>query len=113
MPNLSHADQMRNPALDQRLPALRATLLAQRRFRIDQLATLHDQPHVGPLDEITEALTEAAIAVLADIETALRHIERGDYGRCQQCLTGEIPVEWLAVLPTASLCPDCLQAGAS
>jgi RNA polymerase-binding transcription factor DksA len=96
--------------LDERLPTLRATLLAQRGFRLDQLAALRARPQSEPPDEVIDALTEAAETVLADIETALAQIERGDYGRCQQCRSGEIPVEWLAVLPTASLCPDCLQA---
>jgi len=111
MPDLFPAVPTHSTMLDERLPALRARLLAQRQFRLDQLATLDaaTEPH----DEIDQALHDAARSVLADIETALGHIARGDYGRCQSCLTAEIPIEWLAVLPTAALCPDCLQARAN
>jgi RNA polymerase-binding transcription factor DksA len=108
MPNLSHADPSRSAALDQRLPLLRSQLRTQRQFRLDQLAALEAQPH--PLDEVSQALTDAAISVLTDIDIALMHIDLGDYGHCRQCLVAEIPLEWLMILPTAALCPDCLNA---
>jgi RNA polymerase-binding transcription factor DksA len=114
MPYLTHsAGPTGNAALERRLPILRARLISQREFRIDQLAALYARPAMArtqPIDEVYEALIEAAEAVLADINTALGHIEQGDYGRCRQCLTAEIPIEWLAILPTAAFCPDCLQA---
>jgi RNA polymerase-binding transcription factor DksA len=114
VPYLTHsAVPTGNAALEQRLPMLRARLLGQREFRIDQLAALYARPVMTrsePMDEVYEALIEAAEAVLADINTALGHIDQGDYGRCRQCLTAEIPLEWLAILPTAAFCPDCLQA---
>jgi DnaK suppressor protein len=116
MPNLSHADPSRSGPLDERLPVLRAQLLSQRQFRLDQLAALGARPHHDrpePLDEVSEALMDAARSVLADIDTALLHIDLGDYGYCRQCLVAEIPVEWLTILPTAALCPDCLNASIS
>ncbi|MCZ4119957.1 TraR/DksA family transcriptional regulator [Streptomyces sp. H39-S7] len=43
---------------------------------------------------------------LADLDRALARLERGDYGRCEQC-GAPIPVERLEVRPAASTCVHC------
>jgi DnaK suppressor protein len=44
-----------------------------------------------------------------EVESALRRIEEGTYGKCERC--GEtIPAERLEALPTARLCVSCKQA---
>ena len=108
------------PSLSASLPALRARLQEQRRFRIEQLASLESiQPFPvnaryrrgGSGDsrahrEITAALTVAARQALADIETALYRMRSGRYGACLRC-SAAIPLEHLEALPEVKLCPDC------
>jgi RNA polymerase-binding protein DksA len=43
---------------------------------------------------------------LAGVEAALERIANGSYGRCENC-GGEIGLERLEALPTATLCIDC------
>jgi DnaK suppressor protein len=43
---------------------------------------------------------------LLHIETALRRIETGTFGTCEEC-DEEIPVKRLRVRPDATLCLDC------
>lgn len=61
--------------------------------------------------EIFEREKNAALIVvlerrLIDIETALRAIEKGDYGVCTRC-GNAIEVERLEVKPDATLCLNC------
>ena len=44
----------------------------------------------------------------ADILTALRKIDDGTYGKCENC-GQEIPVERLEAVPAATLCVTCKQ----
>jgi DnaK suppressor protein len=106
-----------NAALDEHLPAIRAMLLEQRRFRIDQLHTRDttaDEHHVDVLDasadnarvEVSAAVQAAARLALDDIEAALHRMEIGRYGHCARC-AADIPVERLLAIPQAPLCMNC------
>jgi len=44
--------------------------------------------------------------VLADIAAALERLEKGTFGRCEEC-GGEIPEARLRVLPYARFCVEC------
>jgi RNA polymerase-binding transcription factor DksA len=97
------------------LPELRTALEQQRRFRVDQLDDLAveaasprstaDEPRI----QVTTALTLAAMAALVDIDAALRRLDRGSYGRCEQCRTA-IPLERLEILPMSRYCMRCQRA---
>jgi RNA polymerase-binding protein DksA len=52
------------------------------------------------------ALLERARRRLADVETAMRAVEAGTYGRCEIC-GREIAAERLAARPAARSCIDC------
>ncbi|MGH3367962.1 MAG: TraR/DksA family transcriptional regulator [Nocardioidaceae bacterium] len=95
------------------LKALRTELEQQRSFRVRQLEELAATTRRDSAEAIEEAtrqvalaLTEAATAVLAEIDAALERIERGRYGRCGRCGT-DIPLQRLQALPMASLCMPC------
>lgn len=82
----------------------------QRAFRINQLIQLDVTRPETAADavwkEVHTKLSAGAMAVLADIESALRRIEHGSYGRCQRC--GErMPLGRLTALPMAPLCGPC------
>ena len=97
------------------LATARATLLAQRRFRAQQLRQLGEYaPEVEPdpaRREIHLALRAAARSALRDIDAALRRIRHGNYGRCPTC-GGALSVERLRALPMTSLCGRCQRAAA-
>jgi len=67
-----------------------------------------------PADVATETFEREKSSVLESniedllnkVETALRKIEEGTYGRCEIC-GGEIRPERLEALPYAELCLDC------
>ena len=113
MTPLVHAPQtMERRELAIHLSSLRADLEEQRRFRVHQIKQLGaasiepgsvvDEPH----QQVNVALRAAAIALLADINAALVRIDRGCYGRCEQCDI-DIPLERLQVLPMVKLCMRC------
>ncbi len=92
------------------LPELRDALEEQRRFRLEQLDLIGEVPETGAAmdahDEVALALHAGATAALVDIGKALRRMDTGDYGRCQQCAAA-IALERLEILPAAPLCMDC------
>src|SRR4051794_33468457 len=93
--------------------AARVRLLEQRAFRVEQLADLSRRDSdgvVGPAaEEINAALRVAATAALADLDAALRRIERGTFGRCRRC--GEtLSMARLDAVASASLCGACHRA---
>ncbi|MEU8221127.1 TraR/DksA C4-type zinc finger protein [Kribbella sp. NPDC048915] len=122
----------RNAGLpDHELAALRASLLDQRAFRQEQLATLHRHPPAnatGPADgrtgtgygvtgrvgeqgqaardEVRSYLAVAARIVLADVEAALDRMETGHYGECRSC-RAPIDLARLRVCPQAMHCAEC------
>ena len=97
------------------LPAIRADLDKQRRFRTERLEELAvdavdaaeamataDQNRL----QVTRVLTLAAEAALSEIDAALQRLEEGSYGICERCAE---PIRWerLEVLPMSRLCTPC------
>jgi DnaK suppressor protein len=97
--------------LNSHLPQLRAALLQQRQFRVDQLSELvaREAGSSWATDaerDVSRALRAGAAAALADIETALQRMSTGQYGRCTECET-VISLARLEILPAMSLCMRC------
>jgi RNA polymerase-binding transcription factor DksA len=90
------------------LPELRQALDQQRSFRLEQIAELTRL--VGQLTEaraqVLLTLRRSALSALADIDTALRLMDVGEYGRCRVCASA-LPLSRLEVLPAATLCMEC------
>lgn len=87
---------------------MRAALLEQRDFRLEQLAELSrdDARLGGAIGEVAASLSHAARFALAEIDAALERLRRGVFGRCTAC--GEhIPIGRLEILPMAALCVSC------
>ena len=59
--------------------------------------------------EVHERLRTAARSALADIDEALRRIERGGYGRCHAC-GARLSHARLAAVPMARMCSGCQRA---
>jgi DnaK suppressor protein len=96
--------------LDRHLPALRAALVQQRRFRTEQLADLRAAtPGDAAHEEVVETLRRGARIALTGIELALDRMDRGRYGGCVQC-AAPIPLERLEILPAVALCMTCQHA---
>jgi DnaK suppressor protein len=97
---------------EHQLPAIRAELDQQRRFRTEQLEKLavDAAEAVSTADqnrlEVTRVLTLAAESALDDIDAALQRLEEDSYGICQRCAE---PIAWerLEVLPMSRLCTRC------
>ncbi len=96
----------------------RQTLLEEQAHVVAELNNLRDlmqaevdvEPDEGDT-EIFEREKNAALIVvldrrLLDIETALKAIEKGDYGTCTRC-NNAIELERLEVKPDATLCLNC------
>jgi RNA polymerase-binding protein DksA len=70
------------------------------------------EPDEGDAEIFEREKNAALIAVLerklSDIETALRSIEKGQYGTCERC-GKQIELERLEVKPDATLCLSCQQ----
>lgn len=93
--------------------AIRAELEHQRIFRVQQLKELAVTTRRDSADvteegarQVALALTEAATAVLAEIEATLEHLEGGRYGRCGRCGV-DIPPQRLQAMPMARFCMPC------
>ena len=94
------------------LPAIRADLDQQRRFRSERLEELavDAAEAMATADqnrfEVTRVLTLAAEAALSEIDAALQRLEEGSYGICERCAE---PIRWerLEVLPMSRLCTPC------
>jgi DnaK suppressor protein len=111
-------------ALTSRLPALRAALEQQRRFRREQLAMLdanggtqecaaragstdsRDQEAVQAMREVDGLVADGARRALADIELALVRMDTGRYGHCRSC-GARIPLVVLEAIPKTTLCLKC------
>jgi DnaK suppressor protein len=94
------------------LPAIRADLGQQRRFRSEQLEELavDAAEAMATADQnrrqITRVLTLAAEAALSKTDAALQRLEEGSYGICERC-SEPIPWQRLEVLPMSRLCTPC------
>ncbi|WP_433761440.1 TraR/DksA family transcriptional regulator [Nocardia sp. CA-135398] len=114
---MAHAHIASGDRLIDHLPALRATLNQQRRFRLQQLLELDAEldATAAPANtaamarrEVTIKLADAARQALADIDETLSLITTGRYGRCRRC-HAEIPIHLLQTIPTSQWCLDCQQ----
>jgi DnaK suppressor protein len=68
-----------------------------------------DSGDVGSIlsaDEVLEGLEDAARAELVEIRAAMRRLDDGSYGECEQCGT-TIPDGRLEALPHARRCVKC------
>ncbi len=121
-----HPDPMSEPELNQQqVDELHTSLVVKRQEVESQLAnndsstkpvTL-DQQSVGRVSRI-DAIQQQQMAIanqqqatqlLKDIELALRRLQAGEYGNCQQC-TEPIAFARLQAQPFAGLCLDCQSA---
>ena len=59
-------------------------------------------------DEVLDALDDAGIRELHQINAALLRLDNGNFGTCVSCGT-EIPIARLQVLPYADRCIDCAE----
>ena len=97
---------------ERQLPAIRAELNEQRRFRTQQLKELAADAAeaVATADQnrlqVTRVLTLAAESALSEIDAALQRLVEGSYGICERCAE-PIPWERLEVLPMTRLCTPC------
>jgi DnaK suppressor protein len=92
------------------LAELRTMLEEQREFRLDQLTALR-RPNTrsllgGTNREIAVALTVGAETALGEVLAALRRMDDGNYGTCEQC-GNAIDLERLEVLPQTAHCLPC------
>jgi DnaK suppressor protein len=89
---------------------LREALEQQRAFRIDQLTELQRAAWLGYPNEVDrqigQSLTAGARAALHDVLAALRRMDEGGYGSCENC-GAPLAAEQLEVLPQAPLCMPC------
>ncbi|MGH3756252.1 TraR/DksA family transcriptional regulator [Actinophytocola sp.] len=112
MPHAPANDAARRHRLADHLPALRAMLEHQRRFRQEQLAELDTvlANAAAPTDEarreVAVKVAAAARQALADIDIALALVTNGGYGRCRRCGT-DIPLSLLRAIPTSRWCLAC------
>ena len=119
---------MTTPKQEQReLEAIRTSLLAERHRLLTELSTLDaaelalsaamraEGGNTGDAADIASDMVEQAVdeAVgrtacdrLTDVDGALRRIETGRYGRCEEC-GGEIDPFRLEALPWARRCLPC------
>jgi DnaK suppressor protein len=58
------------------------------------------------VQDVELALMEMKSETLAQIDEAIRRLEKGDYGTCAHC-GREIPEARLKALPFATLCREC------
>jgi RNA polymerase-binding transcription factor DksA len=97
-----------------RLLARRAEL-QQRQRRIDRDLSRQHEPLSGDSDdraiqlendESLQAIEDAAVREIADIDVALDRMARGLYGVCKVC-GSRISAARLAAVPQASVCQSC------
>ena len=55
------------------------------------------------------SMIEGLRSQLSEVAHALRRIDQGTYGKCENC-GQDIPIERLEAIPTARLCVSCKQA---
>jgi DnaK suppressor protein len=64
------------------------------------------------VQEVDLALMQMKSETLKKIDQALRRLDEGSYGRCQECDV-EVPAARLRALPFAALCRDCQEEAES
>ncbi len=86
----------------QRLDAIKAD------FRRGRSTDADDQAQERENEETLTAIEAETESELRQIERALRHLEHGSYGRCEQCAE-PIEAARLNALPHATKCSSCAQ----
>jgi RNA polymerase-binding protein DksA len=120
------AAKKRGPYAREDLKQFRKTLLEKRRQLVGDVELLEDQALRSTEDDVsvdhmadhgsdsfeqdqTIGLIERESAVLRDIQNALKKIQAGTFGVCEEC-EGRIKKPRLRALPYARLCLDCQMA---
>lgn len=102
-----------------RVAGFRQLLLEQRSVQLDQAsdadavtAELGGQGSAESIvgRELAGASAARARRLIEEIDAALRRIDRGAFGRCEQCWVS-IPVERLEAMPHARFCVRCSETG--
>jgi DnaK suppressor protein len=111
-------------ALAGKLPALRAVLEQQLRFRREQLARLAERGEAFEgvsgaklprgrtqgaelaLREVDALVAAGARRALHDIQVALNRMRAGRYGHCRSC-GDRIPLAMLEAIPKTTVCLSC------
>jgi RNA polymerase-binding protein DksA len=106
------------------LDGFRRRLGDERKAIVHQLTEMGIDPESGAPTDVTFAegfadsgqataekarvlsIGEGLIEQLHEVEGALERIDKGTYGRCENC-GKEVPVERLEARPVARLCLDC------
>ena len=111
---MSATQHERLPQVRQHLETLRNELL-QRARRVHMDLTRQEHPLSADFaeqavevenDAALQAIGAVAQVELAEIDEALRRIERGEYGVCRDCGQAISPLR-LAALPQAVTCSGC------
>lgn len=110
---MSTLDTRTRPDIRKHLPAMRAVLEQQRKFRLEQLRELDEAlTNAVPAregdahDEVKLLLRTAAVAALNEVDDALDRLRAGTYAVCERC-SAPIPHERLEVLPMSRYCMRC------
>jgi DnaK suppressor protein len=103
---------------------IKRSLLDRRRALLEQVTRAEDDirwldTHVSPeveeeaqeenLSRVLGRLDDRGREEIGDLDETVLRIERGDYGRCEDC-GEEIPLARLEALPTATCCVPCAEA---
>ena len=111
---------------EERLASIRATLEGERGRLVHQLQELGAPVELDSVQMSVDegfadsgqataersevmSLVEELRSMYVEVLGALRRLEDGTYGRCENC-GRDIPLERLEALPTARLCVTCKQA---
>jgi DnaK suppressor protein len=97
-------EERRREILD-KLRAIRETLPAQR----DEVKDAEEQSVTDFARDMEFALMQMSGETVTEIDEALRHLEAGTYGTCDDCGT-EIAAPRLKAVPFALRCRNCQEA---
>lgn len=99
---LRHMLEDRRGEIQQKLRSLRETLPAE----VVEVKDPEEQSVADFVQDVDFALMEMKSATLAKIDDALRRLDEGRYGSCEDC-GREIAAARLKAVPFASLCREC------
>ena len=112
MTNLTHHAELRHMLIARRrdlasqihntLRDARSEGSGQTRYRVET----GDTTEVHPEDDLPFALIQLKAQVLTRIDEAVRRVDQGTYGYCDEC-GDAIAVQRLRALPFAVRCKDC------
>lgn len=87
---------------------LGTTIADDRLSRQDEMIEIGDRAVTMHGADIELGVAEMRRAELRQVNEALRKLEAGDYGTCEECAT-EIDEHRLEIVPFAALCVECKQ----